>query len=546
MHFRDSLSKYNRFKLSLFPGLFISFALLIFASLLMYELFFLQKSSESFLARLNPYTLHLLYFTVYQAFLSTVLSVFFGVLLAWSLNHWRNFKFRSLIIALFSSALVLPSIVVILGIITILGRNGWVNQLMQSLFDYNFGGYLYGLGGILIAHVYFNASYVARSLLIGFESIPNERYKLSKSLDLNIIQRFYYIEWVEIKPYIFGLSSIVFLLCFSSFIIILTLGGLPTYNTLEVAIYEAVKFDFNIPYAVDLSFLQIAISSILLITSSKSSQSVKSSIQNYTNMPWLESKKEILLHKIVVLTLFICFFLPLVAIFVDGLQANFIKLFHEEMFIKSFVTSIVLATVSSAFTVIISTFLSLSKADLKSDIRVKKTFLSFIFEKIITLSSSIYLAIPSIVMGVGFFILAKNLSFSIDTLALLALLFSNVLLSLPFSMYILYPAINKVSIKYDKLSFSLGINKVSRWKFLLWPYLKSSLSYVSALSFCLSLGDLSIIALFGNQDISTLPWYLYEKMGSYRTEDAAGIALILLVLILSIFIFFPRITNAKN
>jgi thiamine transport system permease protein len=512
----------------------------------MYELFFLQKSSESFLTRINPYTLHLLYFTLYQAFLSTVLSIFFGILLAWSLNHWRYFRFRSLVIALFSSALVLPSIVIILGIITLLGRNGWINQLMQNLFDYNFGGFLYGLSGILIAHVYFNASYVARSLLIGFESIPNERYKLSKSLGLNIIQRFYYIEWVEIKPYIFSLASIVFLLCFSSFVIILTLGGSPTYNTLEVAIYEAVKFDFNIPYAVDLSFLQIAISSILLITLSKSNQSVKSSIQSHINMPWLESKKEMFFHKTVVLILFICFSLPLIAILVDGLQANFIKLFHEEMFVKSFITSIILATLSTVFTVVISIFLSLSKVDLTFDIRAKTTFLSTVLEKIITLSSSLYLTIPSIVMGVGFFILAKNLSFSIDNLALVALLFSNILLSLPFSMYIIYPAMSKVAIKYDKLSFSLGVTTISRWKFLLWPFLKSSLSYVSALSFCLSLGDLSIIALFGNQDISTLPWYLYEKMGSYRTQDAAGIALILLFLTLIVFIFFPRVTNAKH
>ena len=53
-----------------------------------------------------------------------------------------------------------------------------------------------------------------------------------------------------------------------------------------------------------------------------------------------------------------------------------------------------------------------------------------------------------------------------------------------------------------------------------------------ALAFCFSLGDLGIIALFGSDDFSTLPWYLYQLIGSYRTTDAAGVALVLLVLCL--------------
>ncbi|MBR7513052.1 hypothetical protein KC219_23120, partial [Mycobacterium tuberculosis] len=48
----------------------------------------------------------------------------------------------------------------------------------------------------------------------------------------------------------------------------------------------------------------------------------------------------------------------------------------------------------------------------------------------------------------------------------------------------------------------------------------------------LSLGDLGTIALFGNDSIQTLPFLLLQRMGSYRTQDAAGLALILGVLCL--------------
>ena len=55
----------------------------------------------------------------------------------------------------------------------------------------------------------------------------------------------------------------------------------------------------------------------------------------------------------------------------------------------------------------------------------------------------------------------------------------------------------------------------------------------------MSLGDLGVIALFGNQDFITLPWLLYQKMGSYRTDEAAGIALLMLTITLVVFLLLP-------
>ena len=127
-----------------------------------------------------------------------------------------------------------------------------------------------------------------------------------------------------------------------------------------------------------------------------------------------------------------------------------------------------------------------------------------------------------------------------------ALLTANVLMSLPFALSVLTPAMHKTAQRYDKLAFSLGLSKVQRWFYVEYPYIKSSLGYVFALAFCFSLGDLGIIALFGSDEFTTLPWYLYQLMGSYRTTDAAGVALVLLVLVLSVFIALPRLFKEKS
>jgi len=168
---------------------------------------------------------------------------------------------------------------------------------------------------------------------------------------------------------------------------------------------------------------------------------------------------------------------------------------------------------------------------------------------IVSFSGNLYLAIPSLIMGLGFFLMSQKYEAPLVVWSTVALLTANVLMSLPFALAVLAPAMQKTAQRYDKLVFSLNLSTVQRWIYCEYPYLKSSLGYVFALSFCFSLGDLGIIALFGSDDFLTLPWYLYQLMGSYRTSDAAGVALILLAITLSVFILLPRLfrsTVAKH
>ena len=527
------------------PGLILSILLVAFISFLLYKLAFFQNPKDIFTGY-SPYVIHLLKFTFFQAALSTLLSLFFGILISWSMFHFRTFPFRDTLVALFSSALVLPSIVVVLGIISVLGKHGWLNELLEMTFDKKPGGYIYGLGGILFAHVYFNASYASRVFYDAFYSIPLQRYKVAKTLGLNIWQRFYYVEFPNLKSYIYGLSSTIFLLCFSSFVIVLILGGNPSYNTLEVAIYEALKFDFDVPLSIKLSFLQIFISLIILFFVSRNYSANNTSLENYKKIYWIESKKELVLHGIVITVFSFLFLMPLFSVVVDGARAEFLKLFNEQGFINAFKTSIFVAFLSSLFTLSLSLMLSFSKSSLVlNNLQNKKTIYK-ISEKIITLSSSVYLIVPSIVLGVGFFLLSRDISLSLHLTAFIALIFANTLLSLPFAFNTVYPQVYMVMSKYDKVLKTLGISLFSKAFYVYLPNLKAQIIYTTALSFSFSLGDLSIIALFGDKDMATLPWYLYEKMGSYRTNDAAGIALVLLVLVLSLFMITLKASRVKD
>ncbi len=62
------------------------------------------------------------------------------------------------------------------------------------------------------------------------------------------------VHWPAIKPVLPGVAALVFTLCFTSFAIIMTLGGGPGTTTLEVAIYQALRFEFDFARAHCLPF----------------------------------------------------------------------------------------------------------------------------------------------------------------------------------------------------------------------------------------------------------------------------------------------------
>jgi thiamine transport system permease protein len=66
--------------------------------------------------------------------------------------------------------------------------------------------------------------------------------------------------------------------------------------------------------------------------------------------------------------------------------------------------------------------------------------------------------------------------------------------------------------------------------------LKRPLLAALAIATALSLGDLGVAAFFGAGNLETLPLLLYERMGAYRLDEAASVALLLSILVLSLFL----------
>ena len=113
-----------------------------------------------------PDLTHAALFTFKQALLSTLLSLVFAVPVAVALQSLYAFRGRRLMLALFAMPLSLPAIAAVLAVLSLYGRNGFVADFLHWIG----AGYrpdIYGLSGILIAHVFFNMPLAVRHGVAG-------------------------------------------------------------------------------------------------------------------------------------------------------------------------------------------------------------------------------------------------------------------------------------------------------------------------------------------------------------------------------------------
>ncbi|HTO28630.1 MAG TPA: hypothetical protein VL017_08570, partial [Devosia sp.] len=156
---------------------------------------------------------HLLRMTSIQAGLTTILSILVGMALAWALNRLR-FPGRDLVVGLFASAIVTSGMVVAFGLLSIWGRNGWINQASEAMFGVALGNPAFGLSGIVFAHVVLDGAFAARIMLARLDAIPTSRLKTGQSLGLSAWQRFAILDWPALRGTVPGLAAIIFLLAF--------------------------------------------------------------------------------------------------------------------------------------------------------------------------------------------------------------------------------------------------------------------------------------------------------------------------------------------
>ncbi|MEO9908225.1 MAG: thiamine/thiamine pyrophosphate ABC transporter permease ThiP, partial [Lentilitoribacter sp.] len=112
-------------------------------------------------------------------------------------------------------------------------------------------------------------------------------------------------------------------------------------------------------------------------------------------------------------------------------------------------------------------------------------------------------------------------------------------------MRALMPTLYQQEKRFRHLYLGLGVLGISRW-WLEWPLIRLSLAQAFAYALLLSLGDMGVIAIFGSQDLLSLPLYLFQLIGSYRLEEGACVAVVLISLCILLFYSSLRLIGGKS
>ncbi|WP_233402569.1 thiamine/thiamine pyrophosphate ABC transporter permease [Marinomonas transparens] len=470
----------------------------------------------------EPYLWRVIQFSLWQALLSSVISLVVAIPVASCLIH-RQFRGRALLLQLFAVSMVVPTIVAILGLVVVYGRTGWLSQIFGVQIP------LYGLVGILLAHVFFNMPLAVRLLLQGYGLIPSGQWRQASQLGFSRWTAFRLIEWHYMKKVLPGAFVLIFMLCFSSFAVVLSLGGGPKSSTLEVAIYQALRFDFDLNKASFLSLLQVSICTLFAVIVYRiapinrqdasllavKSYPVKDSI-------WARSADGTALLCVLILVV-----PPFLAIFDPVFSSTFLTTLLSSGLWQAVFISLKIALPAALLSLLLGIcFCVLAR------FCMERKYLSVLPSKLEHLGNMI-LMVPGLVIATGLFLWLRDIGWHF-TSSYWIVVWVNAVMALPFVLRILMPIFYQQERRFRHVYLSLGIKNWSRWR-LEWTLVRTSVAQAFAYALLLSLGDMGVIALFGSQGLVSLPLYLFQLIGSYRLEEGACVAVVLISLCLILF-----------
>ena len=480
----------------------------------------------------DDYLWHVLRFSFLQAFLSAALAVVPAIPLARALYR-RRFRGRETLLRLCAMTLVLPVLVAVFGILSVYGRTGWLAALCAGLgMDYSFTPY--GLQGILLAHVFFNLPLAARLLLQALEQIPVEQRQLAAQLGMTGWAHFRIVEWPWLRRQILPAGALIFMLCFASFATVLSLGGGPKATTVELAIFQALNFDYDPGRAALLALIQMVCCLGLVVLSQRLSKAIPSgtaSASGWRNPQDSLSAKT--LDTVLIALALLLLLPPLLAVIVEGINRGLPTVLQQPALWQATFTSVRIAVAAGILCVILTTMLLWSSRELRLK---QREFAGQTLE----LSGMLILAMPGIVLATGFFLLL-NQTTGLPQSAGGIVIFTNALMAVPYAMKVLENPLRDIAERYNRLCLSLDIRGWNRLRLIELRALKRPLAQALAFACVLSIGDFGVVALFGNEDFRTLPFYLYQQIGAYRSDDGAVTALLLLLLCFLLFTLIEQL-----
>jgi thiamine transport system permease protein len=500
-----------------------------------------------------PSTRSVLGFTFWQAVLSTALTLLVGLPGAYLVARFR-FRGRSLLLALTAIPFVMPTLVVATAFNALLGPSGWLNLALMRLFAFTQPPLelTNTLGAILLAHVFYNATIVIRMVGDFWSHLDPRLGQAAQVLGANRWQALMRVTLPLLLPAILAAALLVFLFCFTSFGVILVLGG-PQFATLEVEIYHQTVGLFNLPAAATLSLLQLACTLAMTVLYARLAAQLTSPLslrpQTYTQQRLTTWRSKFIAASIATLlgTLLLA---PLVALALRSVTnleatrgqsaqpAHLTLDYYRELSVNrrgsSFyappTTAITLSLGYAAATVLLSLAMGLPTAWLLARARSSSGLMA-IAGKLLDPLLMLPLGTSAVTLGLGFIVALDHPPLDLRSSPLLIPL-AHTLVAFPFVVRSLTPALYSIRPSLHGAAALLGASPGQvAWRIDL-PLVGRAVIVAAAFAFTISLGEFGATALIARPEYPTIPVAIYRflsRPGGLNYGQALALSTVLML-----------------
>jgi thiamine transport system permease protein len=517
--------------------------------------------AEPLLAALaSPAVRSVIGFTFGQATLSTLLTLLVGLPGAYLIARY-DFRGKSLFQALSAIPFVLPTLVVAAAFNALLGPRGWANVVLMGTFDLPTPPiqFVNTFTAILVAHVFYNTTIVLR--MVGdFWSHLNPRLtQAALSLGANRWQSLRHITFPLLSPAVTTAALLVFIFNFTSFGVILVLGG-PRFATMEVEIYYQTVALFNLPMAAALSVVQLAFTLILTVAYTRLSVHLSRPLplqaRRLTQKKFLTLRSK-LVASVVIILLLALLTAPLLALATRsftrldparaerepvnrGLTLDYYRELSVSrrgaLFFVPPVTAIAISLGYAAATVVLALALGLPASWALA--RNVTSRLNRFLDPILMLP----LGTSAVTLGLGFIIALNRPPLDLRASPLLIPI-AHTLVAFPFVVRSLTPALRSIQPRLRQAAATLGASPVDVARTIDLPLVGRAMLVAATFAFMISMGEFGATALVARPEYPTIPIVIFRFLsqpGALNYGQALAMSTILMAVTASGMIAIER------
>lgn len=475
----------------------------------------------------SPSIRGVIWFTIWQATLSTLLTLIVGIPGAYLLARYE-FRGKALFQALSGIPFVLPTLVVAAAFNALLGPRGWANIILMDIFDLPVPPIriINTITAILIAHVFYNTTIILRMVGDFWSHLNPQITHAARMLGANPWQTLRRVTLPLLLPAITTASLLVFIFNFTSFGVILILGG-PHFATMEVEIYYQTISLFNLPLAASLSVLQLIFTLVLTVLYTRMSTHISRPLplraRRITQLRLVTWRSRII-AAIIIPSLLILLTAPLFALATRsftrldparaerviedrGLTLDFYRelsvsrrgaLFHVTP-----ITAVGISLGYATATVLLALALGLPAS---WSLARKADFpLNRIFDPILMLP----LGTSAVTLGLGFIIALNRAPLDLRASPLLIPI-AHTLVAFPFVVRSLTPALRSIQPRLRQAASILGASPLHVLRYIDLPLVGRALIVAATFAFMISMGEFGATAIVSRPEYPTIPVVIYR------------------------------------